>query len=67
MINTELKRGVELGLNAAFRTLGMDNPTNMETIIDFCAEDIKEAADEKWSDGDLAIALRRFIENSKIK
>lgn len=46
-----------------FVLINMDKPENFEQILDFCLEDINETADpENWSNGDVTIAFRRFIE-----
>ena len=44
-------------------SLGMDIPNNYEKIVQYCYEDVCETADpNEWSDGDVAIAFRRWIE-----
>lgn len=43
--------------------MGMDAPENFEDIVQECYEDVCETADPvNWSDGDVAIAFRRWIE-----
>lgn len=43
--------------------MGMDTPENFEDIVQECYEDVCETADPvNWSDGDVAIAFRRWIE-----
>ncbi len=43
--------------------LGMDIPNNIADIVQYCFEDILECADkDNWSDGDVIIAFRRWIE-----
>jgi hypothetical protein len=47
----------------------MDIPSNYEDIVQDCFEDIHETADPvNWSNGDVSIAFRRWIEKqSKYK
>jgi len=43
--------------------IGMDAPQNIEELTDFVFDDVNETADpEGWHSGDVAIALRRWIE-----
>jgi hypothetical protein len=50
-------------LVALFMTMSMDKPENFEQIVDFVYEDVKKCADKDWSDGDVVIGFRRFIES----
>lgn len=44
--------------------IGMDIPSNFEDIVQFIYEDVCETADpENWSQGDVAIGFRRWIES----
>lgn len=59
----EKKDEIERILINLWKTMGMDIPNNFETIVQFCYEDVCETADaENWSDGDVVIAFRRWIE-----
>lgn len=59
----EKKDEIERVLINLWKTMGMDIPNNFETIVQFCYEDVCETADaENWSDGDVVIAFRRWIE-----
>jgi len=60
-----MKRSIELQLLEIFSSIGMDKPENMEDICDFVVNDITETADKNYSNGDIVIALRRFIESVK--
>lgn len=47
-----------------FDRIGIDTPYNFGEINDFIYEDVDAAADpDKWHDGDVAIAFRRWIES----
>lgn len=42
----------------------MDIPSNYEDIVQYCYEDVCETADpNKWGEGDVIIAFRRYIED----
>lgn len=43
--------------------LGIDEPDNIEQIIEFVKTDLEETADEDFSPTDVSIALRRFLES----
>jgi len=58
-----MKKEVESHLLITLSTIGMDKPHNFDEIVDFCVNDIKETASKDWHSGDVAIALRRFIES----
>lgn len=60
----EKKDEIERILINLWKSMGMDIPANFETIVQFCYEDVCETADaENWSDGDVVIAFRRWIED----
>ena len=51
-----------------YPSVGMDEPENHAKIVDFIVEDVKETADPvAYSDGDFAIAFRRFLEKAPVK
>jgi len=55
---------VELILLDILGGIGMDKPSNFDSIVQYCFDDICETADaDDWNISDVAIALRRFIEN----
>jgi hypothetical protein len=58
------KEFIEKTLLMQFANLGMDRPTNMNDIVQFCYDDIKVSAAENWHSGDIIIALRRWIEST---
>lgn len=59
----EKKDEIERILINMWATLSMDIPSNFEDIVQDCYEDVCETADPvNWSDGDVAIAFRRWIE-----
>jgi hypothetical protein len=54
---------IELCLLALFALLNMDKPMNFDQIVDYIFNDMAESADgENWSDGDVVIGFRRWIE-----
>lgn len=57
------KKEVLLSLIRIFTNMGMDAPTNLDEIHDFVYNDIMCTSDESWSDGDVAIGFRRWIES----
>lgn len=58
------KDTIEKILISMFASIGMDIPDNYEVIVQFVYEDVCETADpENWSDGDVAIGFRRWIES----
>ncbi len=62
--SVEKKDQIEKMLITMWAALGMDIPSNFEDIVQYCYEDICETADlENWSDGDVVIAFRRWIED----
>lgn len=59
----EKKDEIESILFGKWGTFGMDIPSNYEDIVQFCYEDVCTVADVRnWSDGDVAIAFRRWVE-----
>ena len=59
----EKKDCIEDILFSMWARVGMDIPENYEDIVQDCYEDVCETADPiNWSDGDVAIAFRRWIE-----
>lgn len=60
----EKKDEIERMLIDMWSRIGMDIPHNYEDIVQDCYEDVCETADpENWSDGDVSIAFRRWIES----
>ncbi len=63
LLNTKKKDDIEFILINMWATIGMAIPDNYEDIVQDCFEDVHETADPiNWSDGDVAIAFRRWIE-----
>ena len=59
----EKKDEIESILIRMWASLAMDIPENFEDIVQDCYEDVCETADPvNWSDGDVTIAFRRWIE-----
>lgn len=59
----EKKDEVEKTLIKRLTSMGMDLPNNFEDIVQYCYEDVCETADPRdWSDGDVMIAFRRWVE-----
>lgn len=55
---------IEYNLNKLYQKMGMDRPSNHNEILKFIINDVKETADPvNWSDGDIVIALRRYMES----
>lgn len=51
-------------ISIIFASIGMDIPSNLEEIVEFCYEDVCETADkDNWHSGDVIIAFRRWIED----
>ncbi len=60
----EKKDCIESILIDMWASIGMDIPDNYEDIVQDCYEDVCETADPiDWSNGDVTIAFRRWIEN----
>jgi hypothetical protein len=65
---TSKEKEVERILTNIFLMVGMDAPENIEEISKFCLEDVNGTADPiHWSDGDVLIAFRRWIELQSTK
>ena len=44
-------------------SIGIDTPSNHDTIVQYCFDDIEETADPiNWHSGDVTVAFRRWIE-----
>lgn len=57
------KSEVEIWLIETYNYIGMNRPENHSKIKKFIINDLKETADPKeWTDGDIGIAFRRFLE-----
>lgn len=57
------KDAIETILIDMWTSIGIGIPNNHETIVQYCFEDVCDSADEfTWHSGDVAIALRRWIE-----
>lgn len=55
---------VEAILLIMYAKIGMDRPANHDEILSFVVDDVQETADPvNWSDSDVAIAFRRWIES----
>ena len=55
---------VQAILYIMYASIGMDKPLNHEDILSFVANDVMETADPvNWSNGDVAIAFRRWLES----
>lgn len=62
--SVEKKDEIEKILINLWKSMGMDIPSNYESIVQFCYEDVCETACPlNWHDGDVAIAFRRWIES----
>jgi len=58
------KEKIKFMLIDLFISIGIDIPSNFEIILQYCYDDVCETADpDKWHDGDVAIAFRRWIES----
>lgn len=59
-----MKNQIERILIGIWVSIGIDTPSNHNDIVQYCYEDVRETADpENWHSGDVAIALRRWIES----
>ena len=59
----EKKQEIKYILLDKLRHIGMDKPSNFDAILDYVYDDVNETADKTdWSDGDVVIAFRRWIE-----
>ena len=60
----EKKDEIESVLIGMWASIGMAIPDNYEDIVQDCYEDVCQTADPiNWSNGDVAIAFRRWIES----
>lgn len=58
------KADIEIAMLELFEKMGMNKPDNLDEIIDFVLEDVNETADPiNWSNADVTIAFRRWIES----
>lgn len=58
------KKEVELHLMDIWIDINIDKPSNHDSILEYCYNDVCECADpEEWHSGDVAIAFRRWIES----
>jgi hypothetical protein len=58
---------IEVLLFVLYGNIGIDKPVNHEEILEFVANDVQETADPvNWSDGDVVIAFRRWIEKQNV-
>ena len=65
--SVEKKDEIEKILIDKWASFGMDIPANFEEIVQFCYEDVCETADSvNWSDSDVAIAFRRWVEEQNV-
>ena len=63
VLNNEKKDEVEKLLINELSKLGMNTPSNLEDIVQYCFEHIDDTADkENWGDTDVVIAFRSWIE-----
>lgn len=58
------KKEIEGLLLCIYMNMGMDRPANHSEILDFVYDDVDDVA---WTDGDVAIAFRRFVENRSVR
>ena len=64
----EKKDEIERILIAKWAAVGMGIPDNYEDIVQDCYEDVCETADPvNWSEGDVSIAFRRWIQKQTKK
>lgn len=67
-IENQKRKEIEYALIQIFSRIGIDKPSNFQEISDFVYNDVSQTADsENWSDGDVAIAFRRWIEEQALK
>jgi len=65
--SVEKKDQIERILIRLWSEMGMDVPANFEAIVQYVYEDVCETADPvNWSDGDVTIGFRRWIEEQNI-
>lgn len=64
--NLNHKDNIEKILIRKWGNIGMDIPENFEDVVQFVFEDVMETSDyPNYSDGDVMIGFRRWIENKK--
>ena len=62
---TEKKDEIERQFINLLSKINMDIPENYEDIVQYIYEDVCETADpENWSEGDIVIGFRRWIESN---
>lgn len=62
-VQIEKRYPIERMLLDMYSKIGMDIPSNHDSIVDYCFEDVCDTADpENWHSGDVVIAFRRWIE-----
>ena len=60
------RKEIEKAFIELVSNMGMDTPTNFDKIVDFIFDDVCETADWfDWSNGDVVIGFRRWIESRK--
>lgn len=65
--SVEKKDQIERILIRLWSEMGMDVPANFEAIVQYVYEDVCETADPvNWSDGDVTIGFRRWIEEQNV-
>ncbi len=68
-IEDQVRQSAEKFLQRTFIQIGMDRPENFREILDFITEDVMEtsAAESEgfFSEGDIIIGFRRFIERER--
>ena len=63
MTRAEKVKRVEACIIDIYMAIGIDRPHNHDAILDFCFNDVNEAAcPDNWHSGDVDIAFRRWIE-----
>ena len=62
MANINKKDLVEKIFIDLISRMGMEIPNNYEDIVQYIFEDILDCADDNFSEGDVVIGFRRFIE-----
>jgi len=63
--SVEKKDQIERILINIWGRIPMDIPSNFEDIVQFVYEDVCETADEEnWTNNDVAIGFRRWIESN---
>lgn len=61
-MDKKTKRIEQLLMNI-YQRIGIDKPTNHDTILTFVKEDVDETADPvNWTSSDVEIGFRRFVE-----